>query len=440
MKIVRYSIMGLLLTMVHFSQAQTPQTFTLQELTERALTHNFDVKSQEYNRQGTEAQIDQVKAGALPQVNLSGDYKYYIKIPAQVIPLSAFGGPEGQYSTAGFGLPWNLATNLQVTQALFSPSLKIGLKAAKLGREATELQIRRTKEDVSYNVAASYYNAQTVAQQIRFVEDNLKSMESTIRITTLRHENQMGQKIDVDRLKLNYSVTENQLATLRENYNQQLNLLKFLAGIPQAETIAIVQDIETVVLDARAATEAIDRSDLYLLNLQEQQYDLEGRNIKAGALPTVSLYGLGNYGVYAMGGEYSVVKGIPAAWAGLQLNWNLFDGFGRRAKLAQNKVQRLQLEQQRQALNESIRMDVVNSENKIDLQLRNLHSTKEQIELAKKIYGQAQLSYKEGLSDITTLIQTENALREAQVNYLSSIIGLRNAELDMKKATGNLLK
>ncbi len=439
MKIIRYPLVGLLVLAVHFAQAQHPHAYTLKELTDRALTHNFDIRNQEQNREGTEAQIDQVKARALPQVSLNGDYKYYIKIPAQVIPLSAFGGPEGEYTTAGFGLPWNLSSNVQITQNLFSPSLAIGLKAAKLGREATELQIHRTKEDVTYNVAASFYNAQTVAQQIRFVEDNLKSLESTIRITDLRYQNQVGQKIDVDRLRLNYSTTENQLMTLRDQYKQLLNLLKFLSGIPQEEVLTIVEDIETIAQETRYATDRLNRSDLHLLNLQETQYELERRNIKAGALPTVSLYGIGNYGVYAMGGEYSVVKGIPAAWAGLQLNWSLFDGFERRSKVAQNKVQRLQLDYQRQALNESIKMEIENSEHKINLQLRNLKSSKEQVGLAEEIHQQAQLSFKEGLTDITTLIQTENSLREAQVSYLTAVVGLRTAELDLKKATGNLL-
>lgn len=412
--------------------------YSLEDLVEKALTHNLEVQSQELETQATEAKIKEVRAMGLPQVNVSGDYKYYIKIPAQVIPLSAFGGPEGEYATAGFGLPWNLATNMQVTQALYNHSLKIGLRAAKLGRDATSLQIKRTKEDVTYNVSATYYNAQTLAQQIAFLKDNLNSLESSIRIAQLRYDNQMGQKIDVDRLELNKSTIETRIASLETDYTQLLNLLKFLAGIPQTESIAIQEQINPDITTLVSTTNpSINRTELKLLGIQKEQNILQNKNIKAGFVPTLNAYGLGNYTVFSQPGTFT--KGVPAGWAGLQLNWNIFDGNARRAKITQNKIEQQQIALQEQQLTESIDMEVNNARNKLNVQLKNLQSTKNQIAIAERVYQQAQLLFKEGTTDISTLIQTEDALRESQTNYLTALVGLRTAELDWDKATGNLI-
>ncbi|HPS65055.1 MAG TPA: TolC family protein, partial [Ignavibacteria bacterium] len=69
----------------------------------------------------------------------------------------------------------------------------------------------------------------------------------------------------------------------------------------------------------------------------------------------------------------------------------------------------------------------------------NIKSRKEQLSLAEKIYDQTQLQFKEGLINITDVIQSDNSLREAQNNYLVSTINLLNARLSWKKASGKLI-
>lgn len=417
------------------------QEISLKELTDKALVHNLEVRSSELGRDINEARIREVKSSALPQVNLAGDYKYYIKIPAQVIPLSAFGGPEGQYSKAAFGLPWNLGTTVQVNQILYNPSVSIGLKAAKVGREVADLQVRRTKEDISYNVGVAYYNAQTVAQQIAFLEGNVAALDRTIRITDLQYQQQLAKGIDVDRLRLNKVSMQTQIASLKADYDKLLNMLKFLAGIPQSETIRIRNTVEENSVQLPPAQEdGLNRTDLALLDRQLYGNTLEQKNIKAGFLPTVSAYGVGNVGVYGIGGSNSYFTGIPAYWAGIQLNWSIFDGNTRKNKLSQKQLEGRQMTLQQQQVKESISMDISNARNQISVQQQNLKTSGEQVTLAQKVYEQTQLQFKEGTIDISNLIQTENALREAQNDYVTSLVKLRTAELDWKKATGNLVQ
>lgn len=406
MKPLRWSLAILAMLTGTLVQAQS-QEFTLDELLSKALTHNLGIQAQQLETSITEARISEVKANALPQVSLSGDYKYYIKIPAQVLPLSAFGGPEGQYTSAAFGLPWNLGTTVQASQVLYNHSLHIGLKAAKLGRDITALQIRRTKEDVSYNVSAAYYNAQTVAQQIQFLRGNMEALDRSIRITDLRFQNKLAQGIDVDRLRLNRTSLETQVESLQADYNQLLNLLKFLAGIPQQEAIRIQTTIEPAASALELAGEpSINRTELLLIDRQKEANLLEQKNIKAEFVPSLAAYGVANHTTFAIGGDQSYTKGIPAYWAGIQLNWNIFDGFARRTKLNQKQIAAQQLTIQEQQTRESIAMDIANSRNKIAVQQRNLKTSQEQIELAQKVYTQSQLQFKEGTTDITNLIQT----------------------------------
>ena len=415
------------------------QDVTLDQLIGKALTGNYSVQAARLDELKTEAQIAEVRAGARPQVNLSGDYKRYLKIPGQVVPSSAFGGPEGSYSVLAFGLPYNLSTSVQATQALYNQSLLIATKVAKTSRDLSALQTQKTKEDVAYNVSATYYNLQTTAQQIAFLQKNLASTERLIQITDLLRQNKLAKGIDVDRLQLSKTSSQTQIESLQATYNQLLNTLKFLTGTPQSDSLSVRTAIDESVPVTPANEYTINRTDLQLLDRQKDLNGLEQRNIKAGFAPTVSAYGTANSTVYAIGGDNSYIKNVPGYWLGIQLNWNLFDGLARKAKMSQKRIEDQKLDVQLRQTRESISMDIANSRNQFLVQQQNLTTNRGQVTLAEKVYTQTQLQFKEGTVDITDVVQAENSLRDAQNNFLNTLVSLRTAELDWKKATGSLI-
>jgi outer membrane protein TolC len=429
-----------LLALVFSSALVSAQQLTLDQLVEKALVHNQSVQVSQLSEAQTQARIQEVKAGARPQVGLSGDYKRYLKIPGQVVPASAFGGPEGQYQVLAFGLPYNLSTTLQVAQPLFNPSVSIGLKAAKVSQEVASLQTRQTKEEVAYNVSVTYYNLQTVSQQMTFLSSNLAATERLIKVTDLLYQNQLSQGIDVDRLRITHTQSKTQLATLEASYQELNNALKFLTGTPQTDSLSVQLAITTEGAVASALPgQTVNRTDLLLLNRQQTLNTLNQRNTKAGFIPTLTAYGVANSTFFGQGGENGVFKHAPGYWAGLQLNWNIYDGSARRAKLSGQKIESEQLALQTQQAQESISMEVNNARNKFTVQQGNLAASQEQVTLAEKVYTQSQLQFKEGTTSLTEVIQAENALREAQNNYLATLVNLRTAELDWKKATGTII-
>jgi outer membrane protein len=415
------------------------QELTLEQLIDKALTSNLSVQSAQFDETKTEARIAEVKAGARPSVNLTGDYKRYLKIPGQVVPASAFGGPEGSYQTLAFGLPYNLSTSIQASQALYNPSVMIGLKAAKTSRELSALQTRQVKEDVAYNVGATYYNLQTTAQQMAFLRRNIVSSDKMIQITDLQRQNQLAKGVDVDRLRLSKTASETEIESLQATYNQLLNLLKYLTGTPQSESLQVKTVIDETIPMVTLDAPAINRTDLLVLDRQKALTGLDLQNIKAGFLPTLSAYGVANSTVYAIGGDNSYLKNVPGYWLGLQLNWNVFDGLARKAKVTQKRLDNQKLDTQLQQTRESITMDVTNARNKLLVEQRNLATNRAQVALAEKIYTQTQLQFKEGTVGISEVIQTEDELRNTQNTYLSTLVSFRSAELDWKKATGNLI-
>jgi len=415
------------------------QRYNLEQLVDLAMKNNYNIQSAKLDEAKTDAKIDEVRSNLLPTLNVTGDYKRYFKIPGQVVPASAFGGPEGSYSTLAFGLPYNLSTSAQVTQTLFNPSVKYALKAADLNRDLTSLNTVKTKEDIAYNVTDAYYNLVTVVQQMAFLDSNLISTDRLYKVTDLLYQNQLAQRVDKDRILINKTTTETQLKTLKNSYTQLVNLLKFYTGVPQSDSMRIDIQVKDVLLPSQAEKSGIRRTDITLLERQKDLNILQDKDLKSGFLPTVSAYGVANLTYFGKGGENSVFKQVPGYWAGLQLNWNVFDGFARKAQRTQNRIDNDKLTVQLKQLEQSIEMEETNARNKFAVEQQNINSKNDQVALASRVYKQIQLQFKEGVVSLSDVIQSEQTLLNTQSDYLTSLVQLLQAELEWKKATGSLL-
>ncbi len=436
---MKFSFQTALLLVVLMTTRVQAQQRNLEQLLELAMKNNYSIQSSVLDEAKTNAEIDEVRSNLLPSLSVTGDYKRYFKIPGQVVPASAFGGPEGTYSTFAFGLPYNLSTSAQVTQALYNPSVKYALKAANLNRDLTALSTVKTKEDIAYNVTDAYYNLVTVVQQMAFLDSNLISTDRLYKVTDLLYQNQLAQRVDKDRILINKTTTETQLKTLKNSYAQLVNLLKLYTGIPQSDSLRIDIQVKNVLLPSQAEKNGMRRTDITLLERQKDLNVLQDKNLKSGYLPTVNAYGVANLTYFGKSGENSVFKQVPGYWAGLQLNWNVFDGMARKAQRTQNRIENDKLSVQLKQLEQSIEMEEINARNKFAVEQQNINSKNEQVALASRVYKQIQLQFKEGIVSLSDVIQSEQTLLDSQSNYLTSLVQLLQAELEWKKATGSLL-
>jgi len=437
MKQCLFVLQALLLFTTDLS-AQSPKAMTLEDCLNQALQQNPDILNAQLGTLLPDQQRAEVRAGLLPQINAGGNYQYYLEVPRQLVPASAFGGPEGQYTTAQFGVPLNLGTSIQATQVLYSQPLLMALRQVEIGREVAQLQLRSTREDMVYNVSAAFYNAQALAKQIGFLEGNLASLDKVTRTARLLADEQLATPVDVQRLQLQQENLQNHLQNLRDRHEQTLRLLQLLMGVPQTEFIQL--DTAILIPDATGSVQVVlQHTDLQLLEKQKNNDLLEQQWIRAGALPTIAAFGSYSYSGFGKLGDNNLLKFYPSGAVGLSVQWNIFDGQARRAKLSQKNIEFQQLERQQTSLQQNIAMETANARNQLLSNRRLLAAAESSVELADKVLQQTSLQLREGLANITDLLNAENALREAQINYLGTLTNLRNAQLELDKATGHLL-
>src|SRR5690606_18698999 len=83
--------------------------------------------------------VAEVRAGALPQVDLTSSLTRNLILPQFVVPAEFMGGQPGEFVAIAGGQYWTGLTQVQLNQELFNQSVFTGLKAAKSSEEYYKL-------------------------------------------------------------------------------------------------------------------------------------------------------------------------------------------------------------------------------------------------------------------------------------------------------------
>ncbi len=412
------------------------QTLSLNQCIDTALIYNRNIQLAWQDGLIANEKNREAKSTLLPKLNGFADYRYYTDLPYQIMPQSAFGGPEGTYKEIQFGVPQNLSANLQFAMPLFNPTALSAVKSTRIAGELSEIQQNKTDEDVVLEVSNAYYNAQVLLNQLAFIDSNIINTNKLVQTTTLIYQQQLAKGTDVDRLKLQLQQITTQRSTISSQHQQVLNALKFLMGKPISDSIE-VQINETII--GETTFQPKTNTDIVLIDKKVEFSLSELSGLKNSRLPLVNAYGVYGTNGFGTNGTNSFFNFHPISYVGAQLSIPLFNGMVTKHKIDGKKIEVNKAIIQKEILTEKANLDLVNAEMQFNLAITTIATVNTQIELAKKIYQNTVLQNQQGMANITDLLLADNSLREAQQNYIVALINLRRAELEYKRVTGNLI-
>lgn len=427
----------LLFAGLFLSTASYSQVWTLQQCLDSAQQHNKSLLIARNNIEIGQQKMEEAKANLIPKLTVNADYRYFINLPYQFMPESAFGGPEGVFKEIQFGVPHNINANLQLSIPLYNPQVYGALQSTKIASELTILQHQRSQEQILYEVTNLYYNAQILYYQVAFLDENLINANKLLQNIQLLKEQLLAKGTDVSKVQLQVEQLTTQREQIFSKYTQVLNALKITMGIPVDHDLEVDTDIassstieytQTLTLDSRLVTK------------QNALLNSELSTLKNSRLPSLSLYG--SFGTSGFGYDKSpneFLKFYPVSFTGIQLSYPLFNGTITNRKLNQKKLELKNNELQSSFLTDQTALLIEAAQQQREVARRSVGTTHSQTQLAQSIYDQTLLQQKQGLASLTEVLLADNTLRETQQNYLSALVDYLKADLDLKKATGNLL-
>ncbi|MDP4176553.1 MAG: TolC family protein [Bacteroidota bacterium] len=452
-KIWIFSVFFLMICFCWTENTQAQQgSLSLKDCIKYAVEKNNDIHSAKIEEVIAEKKVNEVIGSGLPQFNVTGNLVNNLKLPVQLLPGEFFGGTPGSFIPATFGTKYNFTFTGQVTQLLFNGSFWVGLSAAKQSKNYYRQNTENISEQTVYEVSSAYYQTLVIQKQIRLLEYNLVSLEKVLNDTKLSFENGRAKEVDVDRLNVNHNNLQYQLKKAKEGLKQSYNALKYKIGMPLetpislADSLYFSQDslsfdkINTFNYELDASVNYQNRSEYRLLQTGLELQELNRKNELSKYLPTISAFG--SYSFQAQRAQADLFDS-KKDWfkyysIGLQLSVPIFTGGQTYSKVQQASLEVDKIKENIKKTEQGINLQMSNALIKYNNAVDNIQSQSLNVSLARKVYSTTQLEYQEGRVTASVLIDSETKLREAQTNYVNSLLDLYIARLDVEKAKGTL--
>lgn len=449
MKKIVFSIFACGFAISSFAQNETTntaewQSLSLNESIALGLQNHQSMRLADNAVKKSEQDARDALSTYLPQVSLQSTLDYNYKLQQNVIPAGVF-GPEEQRIT--FGNKYQSNTVIQLDQKIYDQASLTGIKASKPNTELAKLQVATTKEDLIYNISNAYYSALVAEQQMGLLEANVTRFNELKRITQLQKDNGVANTVDVEQVEVNLNNVLAQIEILKNQIALAKNTLKNYMNLPQS-TLILLTDSAKIVNEAidNQLEQSVTQFDFsktipyQQYKYQNELYDLNVKRMRQMIYPTLGFYA--RYGANGFGND-----NLLGAWdplldfgsMGLKLTWGIFTGFKRDAAYQNAIISRDNSQINMELTQNNMALQFENAKTQMKSTQSTIATNKRNMEMAQRVYDVTNFRYKEGVANMTQLLNAELSVREAYSNYTRSLLDYYKAELDLQKANGTLL-
>ena len=427
--------------------AQTDTAFSIKDCLEYASINNIVIRVARLEQEVGIKQIKEVRGRALPQVKVTGSLDDRTKLPFIVVPPSPPGFPEGIRAKSGYQFTDNITG--EITQALFDPTVLIGIKAAQYNNLLYKQKTYQVTVQAAQDIATAYYQVVVAKKQIGFLQTNVANTSKTLANTKLQVENGVAKPVDAKRIQVNLTNSQAQLRQAQLTLDQSLNDLKYNMGMPLekqiqlSDTMLAFDSSENFLPPGAIFYENRIEYKILKSNLGLQKLDV--KNINSGYLPVFT--GYINYGYVGQGATFGLYENQTNHWVqydvsavGARLNFPVFDGLQRTARAQQSQIKAREIQQNMLRMQQTVNHDVTNAYLQYRNNAQRIEYEKQNVELAQEVYQITQLQFREGAATSTEVVDAETALRLAQNTYTQSLLQLYTARLALEKSKGSLLE
>ena len=419
-----------------FVQAQ--QQLTLSEAVNYALENKAEAVNARLDVKNSEYLIDEVRANALPQINIDGGLTYNAILQETAMDFM------GESMVIAMGRPWQSTAAVSLSQQLFNQAVFTGLKAAKSTREFYKINAQLTDEQVIEKVANSYYEVYKTKSQLKTMDATIENTTRVRDVIKSLFDNGLAKKIDLDRT----NVALNNLTSTRQQLINALqlqeNALKYLIGMDINTPIELPNDTFEITAHA-LVDESIsveNRTELIILEKQSELLALNKKATEAQGYPSLSLNA--NYGYLGIGDKFPWFQSYPDAYwsdfasVGLNLRIPVFNGGVVKSRVKQAQIDIEKLEVTKRDTRLALDLSLQNAITQLNNSLITLNTQKENVNLAQEVLSNVENNYKFGLATLTDLLDAETSYADAQNNHTNALLDYKIAEIQLIKAKGEL--
>lgn len=429
---LRNVILLLILFQFHWLSAQQKLILDLEAARSYALEHNKAMKNAGYAITKAEYALREAIANGLPQVNASADYSNAL---GAVISIRF---AEGMAPTEIDIKPQsNFYFNLN--QLLFSGNYIVGIQAAKLYRELSQLSHQKTELEVITQVTDTYYLVLISGQLKTLLEQNLINLGELYEKTSVLEHVGIIEKTDLDQLWIQVNTLRNAVASSERQLELATNMLRLQLGAGVDAEIELTESLEELIEEAGFENFVMqqfytEQNIDYRMMQQQELISEKMLNMKrANALPTLA--GFYRYTYKLLKPDFDMT---PTNMVGLQLNIPIFSSGVRHYQTRQAIVDLKTTRNNMEMLNDQLLIQEKQLRFNFNNALETYNNQKSNVEVSRRVYQSLKLKYEQGMISGLDLITADNNYLRAETDYISAKMQVLNARLELEKLYGNI--
>lgn len=452
------------------AQDQADEVYSLQRAVEVALMNSHDIAGAEERERVAGQQVREAWASVLPDISATASYQRNLLVQEAFLPARFFDpdAPENEVTPVRFGSDNTWRAGLSFSQPLFEYDVFIGVGAAGRFRSLEAERLRGTTQSVVTAVRTAYLNALLAAEEVRLTENSVERVRQTLEET--RALNRVGLASDYDVLRL-----EVQLANVEPNLRRAENAREarkraLLIEMGSDPTVSLTLEGRLNDLDI-TAPEANDEANRMLLaaaglplgvalqfdelsevalarrtELRQQRMtiNLEETRLasqKAEYYPTLSIFS--SYDITAQQNGSPDFFGAAnqrtsSAVTGLSVEFPVFRGFSRDARVQQTRATVRQNEAQLARLEKEIESQLRTVLDNLEEARLRVASQRRAVQQAARGFDIASAEYRAGVGSQLQITDAEVALRESEFNYAQAIYDYLIARAQLDSVVGTV--
>jgi len=421
--------------------------FTLENCLKYGFENQAFVLNARLDREMAVALIGETRAEGLPQIDGSIEYSNYFNIQDAFLPKVIFdpNAPLDEFVPVPFSQKYNGMANLVASQMIFDGSYFVGLKAARTFKELTEKDYLKSRQDAAELITKAYYTVLVTHVALDLIESNYERLDTLLTETSLMYENGFAEKIDVNRIQVEFNNTKTQLSTARRSLEQAHNILKFQMGMPLSQDLQLIESIEDITFEVLeynlSKFNYRNRVEVGQLEVSRILAELDLKNNKAKYLPSIDAFA--TLGANTATNNRGNLTNFDDLWLdygffGLRLNMPIFDGLRKSYLVQQNRIQLVQMDNEMRYLKHSIDLEQEQASRDFASSLENLRTQEENMKLAQEVFEVTSIKYQEGIGSNLEVVDADTSFKDAQSNYFNALYNVLIAKVDMEKALGIL--
>jgi outer membrane protein TolC len=302
--------------------------------------------------------------------------------------------------------------------------------ATRAEADAAQDQYQWERFTLERKVELQFYKVLAARTLKGVAEQNLKTLEDHLKDIHLVKRAGAATNYDVLRVEVQVSQARSELLNAEDSIQIELgNLAESLGQEKIADVQGTLPDLDASWIDGAKLENVTNRLDLKASSKTEEAFDLEAKAAKSHWVPKVSAFW--NYQSYNnRNDEYDDWRNFRDAYTvGLNVTWNLFDGFGSTARAGVATEHKFQEGKQAQILKLKSKQDfdiwrrkyIYNCTN-YKVRLTEISKAKESVRLAKEGRRVGARTNTEMLDAEADLYRSQAGAVTAQMNAIEALI------------------